>query len=80
MVSIKKQWEEYEDAAVPKQAGAPQRMATRRAFYAGFSAAMRSLVQVADDGGFNDDITDTMIQRLIDECLEFAEQVLEGQA
>ena len=79
MRTIAQQWTSFEAAVVPAKAGRVQRMEMRRMFYAGFQAALMSLMEAA---GESDDEVQQVdnLQRLHDECRAFARAVEAGKA
>lgn len=80
MRTIAQQWTSFEAAVLPASAGRVQRLETRRAFYAGFQAALLAAVEMADESGDDDDLGVSMIQRLHEECQQFAQAVATGRA
>jgi hypothetical protein len=80
MKSIVELWVSFASAVMPKNASAVQRKEMRRAFYAGFHAALMAGVQMADESGDDDDKGVAMIQRLHDECAQFVVEVQAGRA
>jgi hypothetical protein len=80
MRTVAQQWAEFEKLVLPPDAGRTQRTEMRRAFYAGFQGALMAGIEMADESKDSDDIGVTMIQRLHDECQQFACQVAAGRA
>lgn len=52
----------------------------RRAFYAGFQAALMAGIEMADETGADDVAGVAAIQRLHEECQAFARDVANGRA
>jgi hypothetical protein len=80
MRTIAQQWTSFEAAVVPAAAGRVQRMEMRRAFYAGFQAALLATSEAAAECGDNDDLGASMIETLHRECGAFADAVARGRA
>jgi len=80
MQTIAQQWIGFEKAVMPATAGSLQRNEMRRAFYAGFAAALAAGLDMADESGENDDIGATMWQRLHEECAQFGRDIQAGRA
>ena len=80
MRSVAQQWAQFEALVLPASAGPTQRQEMRRAFYAGFQGALMAGIEMADESGESDDIGVTLIQRLHDECQQFAREVAAGRA
>ena len=80
MKTVKKRWQEFEAAVMPKGASPLQVQEMRRSFYAGFYSALHSCLEMADESGENDDVGVTMLDGLYRECLAFKEDVAAGRA
>lgn len=80
MKTAAQQWASFEAIVMPASAGDVQRMEMRRAFYAGFHSALACALEAADESGDNDDLGATMIERLHQECAQFAREVQAGRA
>ena len=80
MRTIAQQWTTFEATVLPAAAGRVQRMETRRAFYAGFHAALMCGVEMADESGDDDVAGVAMMQALHQECSAFARDVAAGKA
>lgn len=80
MRTVAQQWAQFETLVLPPTAGKTQRTEMRRAFYAGFHGALMAGIEMADESGESDDIGVTLIQRLHDECQQFALDVAAGRA
>jgi hypothetical protein len=79
MKTIADRWSAFE-RAVLSRAGTVQRMEMRRAFYAGFHEALLAMLDMANESGANDDVGETMIERLHKECEQFAADIATGKA
>jgi hypothetical protein len=73
-------WADFESNVLPKGAGPIQHQEMRRAFYAGFHAALLAGFEMADASGDNDDLGATMMDRMYREAIAFSKSVTEGKA
>jgi hypothetical protein len=80
MRTVEQEWASFESAVLSKNAGAIQRQEMRRAFYAGFGAALGSLQQMASESGDDDDLGVTMVESLHQECMQFVADIKAGRA
>lgn len=80
MKSIAERWKRFESLVMPAHAHATQRQEMKRAFYAGFHESLMAGLEMADESKDNDDVGATMIQRLYDECQQFAANIQAGKA
>ncbi|MCC5640627.1 hypothetical protein LC593_33310 [Nostoc sp. CHAB 5844] len=71
---ILEQWQSYEKAVMPKNALSVQRQETRRAFYAGVTAMISIMHQLADDD-FGDEEAANALERIEQECKAFVARV-----
>lgn len=77
--TIAQLWDSYEQEVIPAGAGETQVQECRRAFYAGASAALRSVLEIGEDTVSEDQGVD-VLEQLTDECLAFMRAVAEGRA
>lgn len=80
MRTVAQWWEMFDAMVVPKDAHPIQRSEMKRAFYAGFTSALRAGIHMADESGDDDDAGAAMMENLHVECQRFAAEVLNGQA
>lgn len=80
MKTIAQRWDEFAGVVMPPNCHPTQTREMKRAFYAGFQAALVAGLEMADESKDNDDIGATMIQNLHDECQRFAAEVAAGRA
>lgn len=77
--SIASQWDLFRAAVIPPSAGAMQLRETKRAFYAGARALLALMEQIAANDE-PDDVGADSIEQLLQECVQFAQQVEAGKA
>lgn len=80
MKTIADRWIDFAVAVLKPKAPASQRYEMRRAFYAGYSAALKDGVEIALESVDNDDAGINMMMARQNECLRFADDVKAGRA
>lgn len=80
MKTVAQQWEMLAAQVMPPNAPAMQYQEMRRAFYAGFHAALMSGLAMAEESGDDDDAGAIMMESLHQECQQFAKEIAEGRA
>jgi hypothetical protein len=78
-LSARANWETYEREVVPAFAPPTQLIETRRAFYAGFAAALGIVYELGDDGVTEEQAV-AALSALAKECERFTDDVREGRA
>lgn len=73
------QWRDYLRRVVPATAHTTQVKETRRAFYAGFEAALRLAWEIGEEK-ISEDAGVGILQGLHEECALFVKEVVEGRA
>ena len=74
---IAEHWSEYARQVLPETAGMTQRVETRRAFYAGARALLKTLEEVS---GLSEEQGVEILEQLEGECDDFLEDLKQGRA
>ena len=80
MKTVEQTWLEFGNAIFQPGTSVLQIKEMRRAFYAGFYAALMAGIEMADETGDDDDAGIAAIERLHKECREFGAAVADGRA
>lgn len=79
MKAIQEQWEIYKKIAIPVEAPGVQIREMRRAYYAGVESLLRILWVIGAEDVSEDEATG-MIQKVDEECREFAAMIARSEA
>jgi hypothetical protein len=74
---IREEWESYQRAVLPKDAGKTQKLETRRAFYAGAAAFYKIVFEIGDANSPEDKGVD-VLESLAEELQRFADGIRNG--
>lgn len=80
MKTAAERWTDFEQTVLPPTVSAIERQEMRRAFYVGFQACLFAAIDIANESDGDDERGAEMMERLHEECREFAAAMLLGHA